>query len=249
MILSINAPVMKKLLLLSYLFLYLTLGCEKKEVPPTNVASLTNEHFVEIIKINFNEELGGLRRMDKFYLEYFKNSQLPCATQYTQPVFISDKTFNIDGFFLVKTRCEKENPMHYYPCYVSYSMNSLFPLTFFGSNNDFNIMGKNNESQYFSLCCDLNKTNCNVNAGVIRSFDLKNDIINLHAKGRITIYSSSTDYNINTFSYSGKPEWEVSLILDDVKITQTSKRIAGIIAYDYKDKLAVTFTNGLKFYL
>ncbi len=56
---------MKKLLLLSYLFLYLTLGCEKKEVPTTNVASLTNEHFVEIIKINFNEELGGLRRMDK----------------------------------------------------------------------------------------------------------------------------------------------------------------------------------------
>ena len=77
MILSINAPVMKKLLLLSYLFLYLTLGCEKKEVPPTNVASLTNEHFVEIIKINFNEELGGLRRMDKFCLEYFRNSQLP----------------------------------------------------------------------------------------------------------------------------------------------------------------------------
>ncbi len=249
MILSINAPVMKKLLLLSYLFLYLTLGCEKKEVPPTNVASLTNEHFVEIIKINFNEELGGLRRMDKFCLEYFRNSQLPCDTQYIQSVFISDKTYNIDGLFHVKTRCEKENPMHNYSCYVRYNMNSSFPLTFFGSHNDFNILGKNNESFYFTLCCDLNKTNCNVNESVIRSFDLNNNKINLHAKGSITIHSGNADYNLSTFSYTEKPEWQVSLFLDDVKLTQTSKRIAGIIAYDYKDKLAITFTNGLKFYL
>ncbi|MFN8337415.1 MAG: hypothetical protein U0T36_00165 [Saprospiraceae bacterium] len=210
-------------------------SCEKESIQ-TSVKDLNESELVDVLRLMFLEENGGMQYVRVFTSKMVVDTILECKENRNYSFTENNPTFTLNYNLNFNFNCSLNSvPELTYPYHNNFHVKNGQVMV---TKDQWHINGKYDGNVTYALKSD--KKSAAYSQYYFSSFKISNKDIGVSASGGINIVSNLCSYDLDNFIVSSKNKYNVSMGLTDQGTGSQSSNLEGVIVINSNNEWIFT---------